>query len=43
MGALLGLGLTHYPGFAVPDDKMADLFRWTLQDPDMPAEAASAT
>lgn len=41
MGALLGLGLTHYPGFAVPDEKMADLFRWTLKDPDMPAGAAA--
>src|ERR1700682_2408822 len=35
----LGLGLTHYPLLAGTDEHMADLLRWTLADPDIPAEA----
>jgi hypothetical protein len=33
----LGLGLTHYPPLATTDDHMADLLRYTLADPDIPA------
>lgn len=38
MTQFLGLGLTHYPLLAGTDEHMADLLRWTLQDPDIPAE-----
>jgi len=37
MAEFLGLGLTHYPLLSVPDDRMADLLRWTLSDPGIPA------
>ena len=37
MTEILGLGLTHYPLLAVTDEHMADLLRWTLRDPDIPA------
>jgi hypothetical protein len=39
MAHFLGLGLTHYPLLAGTDEHMADLLRWTLTDPDIPAEA----
>ena len=39
MTHFLGLGLTHYPLLAGTDKHMADLLRWTLADPDIPAEA----
>jgi hypothetical protein len=39
MAHYLGLGLTHYPLLAGTDEHMADLLRWTLADPDIPAEA----
>ncbi|MDV7090384.1 DODA-type extradiol aromatic ring-opening family dioxygenase [Rhodococcus opacus] len=38
MAEFLGLGLTHYPLLAGTDDHMAGLLRWTLTDPDIPAE-----
>jgi len=38
MAHYLGLGLTHYPLLAGTDEHMADLFRWTLADPDIPAD-----
>jgi hypothetical protein len=38
MAEFLGLGMTHYPPLAVTDEHMADLLRWTLTDPDIPAE-----
>ncbi|WP_214368738.1 extradiol ring-cleavage dioxygenase [Pseudonocardia sp. H11422] len=38
MGDILGLGLTHYPPLAGTDEHMADILRWTLADPDIPAE-----
>ena len=38
MADFLGLGITHYPLLAVTDDHMADLLRWTLRDPGIPAE-----
>ena len=37
MTGILGLGLTHYPLLSVPDNHMADLLRWTLRDPGIPA------
>src|ERR1700753_3445197 len=39
MAHFLGLGLTHYPLLAGTDEHMADLLRWTLTDPDIPAGA----
>ncbi len=39
MAHFLGIGLTHYPLLAGTDEHMADLLRWTLADPDIPAEA----
>jgi hypothetical protein len=38
MGAVLGLGLTHYPLLAVQDKFMSSLLRVTLRDPDIPAD-----
>jgi hypothetical protein len=38
MAEFLGLGITHYPLLSVPDDRMADLLRWTLTDPGIPEE-----
>jgi len=37
MTEILGLGLTHYPLLSVTDEHMADLLRWTLRDPGIPA------
>ncbi|SRR6266540_236726 len=37
MGALLGLGLSHFPPLAFPDPAMAAALRFTLEDPDLPA------
>jgi hypothetical protein len=37
MGDILGLGMTHYPPLAGRDENMAGIVRWTLQDPDIPA------
>lgn len=39
MAHFLGLGLTHYPLLAGTDEHMADLLKWTLADPDIPASA----
>jgi len=39
MAEILGLGMTHYPPVSWLDENMADLLRWTLQDPDIPVEA----
>lgn len=39
MAHFLGLGLTHYPLLAGTDEHMAGLLRWTLTDPDIPAQA----
>lgn len=38
MGELLGLGLTHYPPLAYPDEHMAGLLRVTLADEGLPPE-----
>ena len=38
MGDILGLGMTHYPPLAGRDENMTGIIRWTLQDPDIPAE-----
>jgi Catalytic LigB subunit of aromatic ring-opening dioxygenase len=37
MGAILGLGVTHYPPLAGQDDNMARILKGVLQDPDVPA------
>lgn len=37
MAEILGLGLSHYPLLAKPDEQMADLLRMTLKDPGLPA------
>jgi len=39
MAEFIGLGLTHYPPLAWPDEQMAGLLRWTLEDPDIPNDA----
>lgn len=38
MGDLLGLGLTHYPPLLGTDADMTWVLRWTMEDPDIPAE-----
>ena len=38
MAEILGLGLSHYPPFSGLDASMAEILRWTLDDPDIPAE-----
>lgn len=43
MAEVLGLGITHYPLLCVPDDSMAALLSWTLDDPDIPAAAKDPT
>jgi hypothetical protein len=35
---ILGLGLSHYPPLCLPDADMAEILRWTLQDPSIPAK-----
>ena len=37
MGEILGIGLSHYPPFCGADEDMADILRYTLDDPDIPA------
>jgi len=39
MGDVLGIGLTHYPMLATTDERMDDLLKYTLTDPDIPDEA----
>ncbi len=36
MGALLGVGLSHFPPLAYPDAAFAGALRFTLDDPDLP-------
>jgi hypothetical protein len=43
MAEILGVGLTHYPPLAWPDRHMADILRWTLADPDIPADRKDET
>ncbi|BBZ70437.1 extradiol ring-cleavage dioxygenase [Mycobacterium paraseoulense] len=38
MGAVLAAGVTHFPPLALPDERMADVFRWALRDPELPTE-----
>ncbi|ABL81651.1 MULTISPECIES: hypothetical protein [unclassified Nocardioides] len=33
----IGIGMTHYPMLAGTDEHMADLLKWTLNDPGIPA------
>src|SRR4051794_20721221 len=36
MADVLGLGLSHHPGFMAPDERMADILRRNLERPDVP-------
>lgn len=38
MAEILGIGLSHYPPFCLPDSEMSGILRWTLQDPAIPAK-----
>ena len=38
MAEILGLGLSHYPPLCGLDEDMSAILRWTLEDPDIPAE-----
>jgi hypothetical protein len=37
MADILALGLTHYPPLCLPDEDMAGILGWTLNDPSIPA------
>lgn len=37
MAEILGLGLSHYPPFSGTDADMANILRWTMDDPAIPA------
>lgn len=39
MGEVLCVGATHHPGFAYPDESMADILRRHLKSPQVPIEA----
>lgn len=43
MGEILGLGVTHFPLLMRGDDHMADVLRWTLEDPDIPADVKATS
>lgn len=38
MGEVLALGMTHYPALVYPDERMAGILRWTLEDPGIPGD-----
>ena len=38
MGDVFGFGISHYPPFAMTDPFMSGLLKYTLGDPDIPAE-----
>lgn len=38
MGEILGLGMTHFPGFVAVDEYMTGILRMVLRDPDLPEE-----
>lgn len=38
MGEILGIGLSHYPPLSGRDEDMAQILRWTLEDPGIPEE-----
>jgi Catalytic LigB subunit of aromatic ring-opening dioxygenase len=38
MAEILGLGISHYPPLAGPDERMAMILKRMLQNPDLPAE-----
>jgi hypothetical protein len=38
MAEILGLGLSHYPPLATPDDQMANILKITLRDPGIPPQ-----
>ena len=33
MGTVMAAGVTHFPPLALPDARMADVFRWAVRDP----------
>jgi hypothetical protein len=39
LGDVLGLGISHFPLFGIPDHLMAGIFDFSLKDPDVPREA----
>jgi hypothetical protein len=39
MGAVLGIGISHYPQFSGRDEDMSVILRMRLRDPDVPADA----
>jgi hypothetical protein len=39
MGDVFGFGISHYPPFAMTDPFMSGLLKYTLGDPDIPAES----
>jgi hypothetical protein len=41
MAEILTLGLTHYPPLCLPDQDMAGILSWTLNDPAIPAAGSS--
>ena len=41
MAEILGLGITHYPPLSGTDDHMADILRWTIDDPGIPKDLRS--
>jgi len=38
MGEILGLGISHYPPLAGPDERMAYILRRMLQNPKLPPQ-----
>ena len=41
MAEILTLDLTHYPPLCLPDQEMAGILSWTLNDPSIPAAGSS--
>ncbi len=39
MGAVLGLGISHYPPLCMPDSMMSGILRYALDDPGIPDDA----
>src|SRR5258706_10057802 len=38
MGEVIGLGISHYPPLATPDDKMSWIIKYMLRNPGLPEE-----
>ena len=43
MGEILGICVSHYPPLSGLDENMAGILGWTLEDPDIPADAKDVT